>query len=594
MKNTLPLFNWSLKKVLDAEPDSFIKARIRIIFTIISLSLLKSVLVIVIGAANEEWRQVARAVIAFSAYTLLLKILLYNPSRLKLITHILLVIGIAVIWSNIFLYAHKINLPTIQFVFMVALSSFYILGSRLGILYSVFGMFPVMLFLIFRSSFELNGVSDTHELGSPGYEIVVILNFITILVAHYLFYKAINLNISEKEKLNRQLQISIAEANNLAASRSHFLSTMSHELRTPLNSVVGLSELLLLNNPADHQKDDLRILQLSALDLLSLINNVLDFNKIDSERLTLEKITFHLPDFIRNICDVLGVKAVNKQLNFVLNIDEQLEHTHVVSDPTRLSQVIYNLVGNAIKFTEKGSVIIKLDLINKTEQTVDVMFSVQDTGIGISPDEHESIFEIFSQAESSTIRKYGGTGLGLAIVKQILTLFDTQIQVESMEGSGTRFFFTLSLATTSHGAEISMLNELPHEQDLSHLRILVAEDDEINRLVIRKQLDTLGITPLIVENGVLAYEAYQSWDFDVVLLDLHMPVAGGYDTIKRIRALSSPSKANVQVIAFTASVTEEQNIHSAGFNDFLYKPTNLEDLRNKLEKVAVNIDKKKE
>lgn len=592
MNNSLSPFNWSLKKVLDAEPDSFIKARIRIIFTVILLSLLKALLVIIIGAANEEWRQVARAVVAFSAYTLLLKVLLYNPSRLKLLTHILLVIGIAVIWSNIFLYAHKINLPTIQFVFMVALSSFYILGGRLGMLYSVLGMFPVILFLVFRSSFELSGSIDTHELGSPGYEIVVILNFITILVAHYLFYDAININISEKEKLNRQLQVSIAEANNLAASRSHFLSTMSHELRTPLNSVVGLSELLLLNKPADHQKDDLRILQLSALDLLSLINNVLDFNKIDSEKLTLEKVPFHLPDFIRNICAVLGVKAHNKQLTFVLNIDEQLEHTHVVSDPTRLSQVIYNLIGNAIKFTDKGSVIVKLEQVNKSENTVDVLFTIQDTGIGISSDKHESIFELFSQADSSTIRKYGGTGLGLAIVKQILSLFDTKIQIESTEGIGTRFFFTLSLATVPSDEEIGLLNESPPERDLSHLRILVAEDDEINRLVLRKQLDTLGITPLMVENGVLAYEAFQSWDFDAVLLDLHMPVAGGYDTIKLIRALSNPAKAGVQVMAFTASVTEEQNIHNAGFDDFLYKPTNLEDLRAKLEKVANNIDKR--
>lgn len=585
MDKPLSFFNWSLNKVQGAEPDTFVRARVRIIYAILLFSILKALVVIGFGGAAGQWLQVARAVIACVIYVMLVKVLLYKPVYLKALTHVMILVGVLVVWTNIFVYAHKINLVTVQFVYMIALSSFFVLGSRYGIFYALTGILPVVLFLFFHGNGGIYSPGAPQEFVSPGFEIIVILNFISLVVSHYLFFEAINVNISEKEKLNRQLQSAIAEAHELAESESNFLSTMSHELRTPLNSVVGISELLLEDKPEERQKENLTILQFSALDLLSLINNILDFNKIDSDKLELEQAPVSLAGFMQNICAVLRIKANNKHLQLLLDVDEGLKTMNVVTDPIRLSQVMYNLIGNAIKFTEKGSVTVKLSLVKKTESEAEVLFSIADTGIGIHPDKHEQIFELFTQAESHLTRKHEGTGLGLAIVKKILALFGSRIELESSHGKGSRFFFTIPFVIAAADAS----NNTPtagEKADLSQLRILIAEDNDVNRMILMKQMDKLNVKPVIVENGEDAYEAFISGDFDLVFLDLHMPVSDGYQAIKQIRALPAP-KGDVYIIAFTASVTEQQKITDAGFDDHLYKPVNMSDLREKLEKIAV-------
>jgi signal transduction histidine kinase/CheY-like chemotaxis protein len=585
MDKPLSFFNWSLKKVQSTEPDSFARARVRIIYAILLFSILKTFVVIGFGGAAGQWLQVTRAVIACVIYVVLVKVLLYKPVYLKGLTHVMILVGVLVVWTNIFVYAHKINLVTVQFVYMIALSSFFVLGSRYGIFYAVAGILPVVLFLFFHGNAGIYAPGSPQEFVSPGFEIIVILNFISLVVSHYLFFEAINVNIGEKEKLNRKLQSSIAEANELAESKSNFLSTMSHELRTPLNSVVGISELLLEDKPEERQKENLTILQFSALDLLSLINNILDFNKIDSDKLALEQVPVRLAEFMQNICAVLRIKANNKHLQLRLEVDEGLKKMNIVTDPIRLSQVMYNLIGNAIKFTEKGSVTVKLSLVKKTESEAEVLFSIADTGIGIHPDKHEQIFELFTQAESHLTRKHEGTGLGLAIVKKILALFGSRIELESSQGRGSRFFFTIPFVI----AAVDASNNAPtagQKADLSHLRILIAEDNDVNRMILMKQMDKLKVKPVIVENGEDAYEAFVAGDFDLIFLDLHMPVSDGYQAIEQIRALPAP-KGDVHIIAFTASVTEQQKIIDAGFDDYLYKPVNMSDLREKLEKIAV-------
>jgi CheY-like chemotaxis protein len=288
---------------------------------------------------------------------------------------------------------------------------------------------------------------------------------------------------------------------------------------------------------------------------------------------------------MQNICAVLRIKANNKHLQLRLEVDEGLKKMNIVTDPIRLSQVMYNLIGNAIKFTEKGSVTVKLSLVKKTESEAEVLFSIADTGIGIHPDKHEQIFELFTQAESHLTRKHEGTGLGLAIVKKILALFGSRIELESSQGRGSRFFFTIPFVI----AAVDASNNAPtagQKADLSHLRILIAEDNDVNRMILMKQMDKLKVKPVIVENGEDAYEAFVAGDFDLIFLDLHMPVSDGYQAIEQIRALPAP-KGDVHIIAFTASVTEQQKIIDAGFDDYLYKPVNMSDLREKLEKIAV-------
>ncbi|GAA4470350.1 hypothetical protein GCM10023093_31460 [Nemorincola caseinilytica] len=586
MNNPLPFFNWSLKKAEHAEPDSFIRVRIPILYTILMFSVAKAAIVVGMGIGFGQTMQVSRAVVALCLYVGLVKWLLYRPAHLKVITHVMILLGVAIVWTNIFVFAHKINLVTIQFVFMVLMSSFFALGSTWGVIYTITSTLPVVILMLFRGSTDIYSANTAQELASPGFEIIVILNFVSIAVSHYLFFRAFHLNLGEKEELNKDLTASIAVANQLATSRTNFLSTMSHELRTPLNSVVGITELLIEDKPEERQKENLRILQLSAHDLLSLINNILDVNKLNSDKLVLDSAPFVLSELIKDIADVMRIRASSRKLDLVMDVDQRITGMTVVSDPTRLAQVMYNLVGNAIKFTDRGSVTIKLELAGRTASGMDVMFSVIDTGVGIPADKHEAIFDLFSQAGSHILRQYGGTGLGLAIVKQTLLLFNSKINLESIPGKGSRFFFTLPLTIAAAGLE----PELPHLSqgtgDMGHVKVLIAEDNNINRMIIKKQLQKLGIEPVIVENGKQAYEAFIASDFDAIFVDLHMPVMGGYEAVSKIRSDKDPVKARTYTVAFTASVTEQQRIVDAGFDDHLYKPVSLNDLRNKLEKVA--------
>lgn len=577
-----------LQKALQNEPDHFTKSRVTILYTMLLFSMAKGLIVIAFSIINNQPTQIIRAAIATAIYILLTTLLLRKSSSLKFIAHVMVWVGIGIIWSSIFFFAQKINLVALQFLFMVILGSFYTLGSRLGIFYSIFSTVPlIILFLSGGDSGIYMNTDKFQQLASPGYEILVILNFVTIIVCHYLFYDAFLHNIEEKEKLNKQLQSSIIEANKLAATKSNFLSTMSHELRTPLNSVIGITEILLEDKPEERQKENLKILQLSANDLLSLINNVLDFNKIDSDKLVLEKTTFGLTEFMQNISTSLRLKANDKKLNFVLDIDNQLDKTWVISDPTRLSQLMYNLVGNAIKFTEHGSICVKLTCIHKTNTKADVQFSITDTGIGIHPDKHNAIFESFTQAESHTTRKYGGTGLGLAIVKQILTLFNSELELESSLGIGSKFSFNISFSIANEQAPVITAAHTD-KPDYSHLNILIAEDNDVNRLLMQKQLERQNIKATLVDNGQLAYEACMNNDYDAILMDLHMPVLNGYEATRKIRSLADNRKAGIYIIAFTASVTEQQEIFNSGFNDFLYKPVNMNELNNKLENIAIS------
>jgi signal transduction histidine kinase/ActR/RegA family two-component response regulator len=591
MNTPLPFFNWSLSKALDTETTSFGKGRIRIIFTVLSFSLLKSGIVIVLGSAADQWLQVARAAFIFIVYLSLLKIMLYRPQRLKPLMHVLIILGILIVWSNIFVFTHKINLLTVQFVFSIVVCSFYTMGSTMGVVYSAICAIPVMIVLMLKQNAGILFVpGPTQEFASPGYEIVAALNFISISFIHYQFYNAFRSTIDEKEKLNQQLIQSVNEANKLAQTKTNFLSTMSHELRTPLNSVIGITEMLLEEKNDTHGKENLKLLQFSAQDLLSLINNVLDINKLDSHKMMLEKVPFHLSGFMQNICASLRLKAKTKQIAFVLDIDKQLEGINVLSDPTRLSQVLYNLGNNAIKFTHQGVVTIKLSCTSRTNNTATINFLVSDTGIGIPADKHATIFEQFTQAATETTRVYGGSGLGLAIVKEVLTLFNSDIQLESTPGKGSKFSFTIQFATTP--GLLGQVATNDSNDSLNHLKVLVADDNDINRIVIKKQLLKLGITATVADGGKQAVEECKAQQFDAILIDLNMPFVSGYDALKMIRSLPAAPGSATSIIAFTASITEQEKIQAAGFDDYIYKPVKLTDLQDKLARVVLKKQEK--
>ncbi|MCQ6958665.1 ATP-binding protein [Mucilaginibacter aquariorum] len=583
MKELIPFFNFSLKKVLIQQPDTLKQARIKIVFTILLFSLLKILIVIPLVIGDIHPPHLIRILFVFLLYLVLTKYLLYRPFHIKIISHIILLTGIAGIWSNLFVFGQHINLITIQFVFMVTFVSYYLVNNRYAVIYSIAAISPVMLYMALtsRTKWHLDVISN--ELPSPGFEVIILLNFVTIVLVHYLFYRAFRDNVDEKETLNKQLQATIAETKALAESRSVFLSTMSHELRTPLNAVIGMTNLIK-DSATKEQTENLDILEFSALSLLTLVNDILDYNKSENDKIELENLPVQLPILLHKVCSGLQQKAAEKGIEVLLEVDDKLKDKWVIADPTRLTQIIYNLAGNAIKFTECGTVSVRAIAGQESDEQITVHFSIADTGIGISADRQQVIFEPFIQASADTTRHYGGTGLGLAIVKRLLKLFNSTIELESQPGKGSVFSFAIQF--NLHKGKINPVSIYTAvNANLESLNILIAEDNPVNALLLVKLLSKWNIKAIVTNNGQEAVDKLLSNTFDVVLMDLHMPVMDGYQATQAIRSLNEPVKALIPIIALTASVSH--NIHDkikeAGMNDYLSKPFQPASLYEKLE-----------
>ncbi|SKB31394.1 ATP-binding protein [Daejeonella lutea] len=586
-KRTLPFFNLSLAKVLDTEPDSLKKARISIIFAITIFSIIKLLVALPGAVIHNQDVQIIRIVLFLGVLAVLLKFLLISRHYAGKVGVILIWLALSLTWSNVFVTAQTINIVTIQVVVTIILSSFYLFNWRWALIYSFLAVLPVTGLLIIGNGVKFSGIAP-EELASPSYEIVVVLNFLTIVIAHFLYYQALNNYVAEKEMLNKQLQKAVKEANLAVQSKADFLSTMSHELRTPLNSVIGMTQLLLNSPYSDEQSENLKIVNFSAMNLHMLINDILDFNKMESDKLNLEAINVDLYSLVKDICSGMRFQAEEKGLHLVTNIDEALKSNYVITDPTRLTQIIHNLLGNAVKFTHKGTVSLEVRVIHLNPESVDVRFTVSDTGIGIETQQQEVIFEAFTQASSSTTRNFGGTGLGLTIVKRLLKLFESDIKVASTVGKGSDFVFEISFkAAVSDDASAQNTSKIIY--DLSQLSVLVVEDNPINSLLIKKIFSNWDNKPVFAENGHEALEKIERNNFDVILMDIHMPLLDGYETTRLIRNLGDKSKASIPVIALTASVSNDLSfkIREAGMNDYINKPFNSDDLYRKLKAIDI-------
>ena len=573
--------------MLLAQSSTFEKAKTKIVFFILIFSLVKILVAVGVAWHYKQTFQLERALAMLVVYAILMKIFLADKAYMMVVAHVMVALGLLLIWSNIFIYGQKINIITIQFIFMLILSSFYLLNARISILYALASTLPVIFYTVSGERISLSLIPP-NELVSPGYEIIIVLNFITIVISHYLFQQAFVANIKEKEDLNVKLQTAVKEANQAAESKSDFLSTMSHELRTPLNSVIGISELLLHDTHSEEQEENLNILKFSAGNLHTLINDILDFNKLGSGKLVLESVPVYLDKLLGDLSMGLRFQAVQKGVELILDIDEQIKGRRIITDPTRITQIIYNLAGNAIKFTQEGSVTISLELLAHSEKNVQIEFAVADTGIGISSEQQEAIFEPFTQASSSITRNYGGTGLGLAIVKKLLVLFDSTIKVKSASGRGSRFSFQLNLLSDTEPESANFEDE-ETGFDLGGLKVLVAEDNPMNRLLLLKIFSKWDSEPVFAVNGKEAVEKVSSGDFDLVLMDLHMPVMDGYEATRSIRAMTQPSKSNIRIFALTASVSGnlDEKIKGVGMNDFLLKPFKLSELYKKIRQASL-------
>jgi signal transduction histidine kinase/ActR/RegA family two-component response regulator len=368
------------------------------------------------------------------------------------------------------------------------------------------------------------------------------------------------------------------EAKQGLKARSEFLSTMSHEIRTPLNVVIGMTHLLLRSTPRKDQEKNLNVLLFSANNLLALVNDILDYNKIEAGKINFEAIPMDLASVAQNITGGLNNKATEKQIELLVTMDQRIRHK-VIGDPTRTSQVIYNLVHNAIKFTEKGSVTLAVAVDSMATETITVTISVADTGIGIAPEKQQLIFERFTQADSSTSRGYGGTGLGLAITKGILNLQGIPLQLKSEPGKGSVFYFTQTFPLSTEPVVSENQETLVpsiDEKQLEGISILVVEDNPFNIMVAQSLLERSGASVEVANNGVEALEKVQTGKYHMILMDLNMPVMDGFEATRNLRLRGE----TLPIIALTASVPSEveKEVRESGLTDIVVKPFNPDEL----------------
>lgn len=401
-----------------------------------------------------------------------------------------------------------------------------------------------------------------------------------------------NLQIRQKVELT-QKEKQVAEKT--AHLKQQFMANMSHEIRTPMNAIVGMTRLLMDKEPRTDQLKYLNAIRQSADNLLVIINDILDLSKIEAGKIEIEQTDFVLKELMNSLNDMLLFKAEEKGLAFNISIDEQIP-VRLSGDPTRINQVLINLAGNALKFTEKGSVCVNATLSKKEDNKLYIRFDVIDTGIGISPDYVEKIFESFTQAGTDVARKFGGTGLGLTISKQLVDLMQGEIKVETKLGEGTKFSVIIPLVESENQTAIDETPIIDHSkrEQLSKLNILLAEDNEFNRMVAEDTLKELlpGIRLDIAVNGQEAVDKVASGNYDIVLMDIQMPVMDGVDATIHIRnKLTEPAK-DVSIIAMTANVLQEdvQKYFDVGMNAYVSKPFQPDELLLKMASVIEDLD----
>jgi PAS domain S-box-containing protein len=396
------------------------------------------------------------------------------------------------------------------------------------------------------------------------------------------FKKITVVDITEKKQLMDELRNAKKVAEESSNVKTQFLSNMSHELRTPLNGIIGAANLLIQDEFLPHQKEGLNILRFSSEHMLSLVNEVLDLSKLDAKKMNLEKISVDIAGLIKTITAPFINQYSDKGLQLTINVDTNLKR-QVLADPTRLNQILTNLLSNALKFTESGTVAVEVKgiAIKSNENTIE--FSVTDTGIGISAEKVKSIFESFTQADAKTTRKYGGTGLGLAISQKLVALMGGQLKVESKYRKGSKFFFELTFPVNQGKEKVYVdKSDTAILGSLKNLHLLIAEDNPVNMMIACRFLDKWGVKYKKAKNGAEAVTLAiaEGNKFDLLLLDLEMPEMDGFGALNKIREIYP----DIPAIAFTAAVFENMRhkLMEQGFTDYIQKPFRPEDLYSKL------------
>ena len=408
----------------------------------------------------------------------------------------------------------------------------------------------------------------------------VVENFFNLYHTH----RALNRSHLALQEANQNLEELAAQAEAANTAKSHFLATFSHEIRTPLNGVLGMAQAMRLDELSPAQRERLQMIFSSGSSLRSVLNDLLDITKIEAGKLELEETAFDLGQFFELTAGVYSALATEKGLKFTLDLAPEAR-TSVIGDPARLRQVVDNLLNNALKFTSAGEIEVKVS--RSPDHTIIV---VRDTGAGIPAERLEGIFDPYVQGESSTSRRFGGTGLGLAICSQLARLMRGRITVESALGHGSTFTLTISLPPSSVPAESRAADEDLHELgDLSTLRVLVAEDHKNNQIVMDALLQPFGVAPVFVNDGEAALRNWEEHDFDLVFMDVNMPVLDGLTAASRIRereALSGRPRTRIYALTADALAHQVEEYLSRGLDGHLAKPIELQSLLTILHEAA--------
>jgi len=403
--------------------------------------------------------------------------------------------------------------------------------------------------------------------------------------------KMLNKQLREKreqlEEKVKELNLASKKLEKSAKAKGEFLATMSHEIRTPLNAILGMTNLLMQDEPRKDQLEQIEILDFSAKSLLALIDDILDFSKIEAGKIEFEHAEFEINRLLSSIKESFKLSAKKKKINFEVTKSETVPD-YLIGDSTRLTQILNNLLSNALKFTDVGKVELKVDVQDDFDENVELIFSVHDTGIGIPEDKIDSIFRSFTQASLQTKRLFGGTGLGLSISRELTERQGGKIWVESEPEKGSTFYVQLNFEKAQvKAASPAPTNGDPIKKDLKGLRVLVVEDNLVNQKVMERFLERWDVEMTMASDGKQALKEIGKKNFDVILMDLQMPEMDGYETTAMIRKMDEPQKRNVPIIALTAAALKEvrENVYASGMNDYVTKPFNPAILRQKLQEL---------
>lgn len=407
--------------------------------------------------------------------------------------------------------------------------------------------------------------------------------FVAVMLLVGSFLYQLQYRMHNLKQLNSELEAETDKAERAAKAKSSFLAAMSHELRTPMNGVLGISQLIAEETKEPATKEHIKVILDSGQHLMTILNDILDFSKVEENKLELEKAPFHLEQVLTPVCSAIQPLIDEKSIELIVENDVP-NNTEFTGDCARLRQILFNLAGNAVKFTNEGHVLIRTELNGEDKQ---LLIIVSDTGIGIAPDKQGRVFNSFEQADSSTTRRFGGTGLGLAIVKKLTELMGGSISLKSVEGVGTQFIVTLPIPW-NESEKPSPQHTPVQTRSTQNLRILLAEDNRVNALVAKGFCEKLGHAVDVAENGLVAVEKARDNDYDLILMDNHMPEMNGVEATRFIR-----EKLGVKTLlfAYTADVFREAHDHfiAAGADHVLTKPLQRESFADALKQFSARL-----